>query len=276
MTVDYTEAATTRPYRPTATISGSIGLHCAAGVGAVLHPELWHWSASAIAANQALLTALGMWPRSTWLGPNLTRLPPASAARHEVALTFDDGPDPHVTPQVLDILERHGARATFFCIAERALQHRDLCREMARRGHAIENHSRRHSHAFALLGLAGFRREISAAQASLREASGQEPRFFRAPAGLRNPLLDPVLHELRLRLVSWTRRGFDTRTQQPRDVVARLTRGLVAGDILLLHDGGPARTPSGTPVAIEALPRVLDAIHGAGLRAVTLQHAIGS
>jgi peptidoglycan/xylan/chitin deacetylase (PgdA/CDA1 family) len=276
MTVDYTEAPSARPYKPTPTISGSIGLHCAAGVGAVLHPELWHWSASAIAANHAMLTALGMWPRSTWLGPNYTRLPAASAARGEVAITFDDGPDPEVTPRVLDILQAHGARATFFCIAERALQHRGLCREMARRGHAIENHSRSHSHAFAFNGLAGFRREISAAQASLREASGREPLFFRAPAGLRNPLLDPVLHELRLRLVSWTRRGFDTRNQQAGDIVSRLTRGLAGGDILLLHDGEPARTPSGTPVVLEALPRLLDAVQAASLKVVTLHHAIDS
>jgi hypothetical protein len=93
--------------------------------------------------------------------------------------------------------------------------------------------------------------------------------------GLRSPLLDPVLHELGLRLVTWTRRGFDTR-HQPAAVTAKLVGGLRAGDILLLHDGQCARTPAGTPVVLEVLPRVLDAAAAAGLHPVTLQHAIDS
>ena len=276
MTIDYAEAAPVPRYRPTATMSGTIGLHLAAGIGAALHPEIWPWSASALVANHALLGALCTWPRSTWLGPNLTRLPATSAARSEVAITFDDGPDPHFTPRILDILDARGARATFFCIAERAALHPGLCREIVRRGHGIENHSRTHSHAFAFQSLSGYRREIQRAQAMLVDACGREPRFFRAPAGMRNPLLYPVLHDLRLQLVSWTRRGFDTRVSNLRSVTSRLTRSLAAGDILVMHDAGSALTPNGTPVAIEALPAVLDALQAAALRPVTLHHAIGS
>lgn len=274
MTIDVAALEPRARYRPTATIAGSIGLHCAAGLGAAATPELWPWAAGAVAANHAFLGAVGLWPRSTLLGPNITRLPRASAARREIAITFDDGPDPEVTPRVLEALESCGARASFFCIAGKAERDPQLCREMVRRGHAVENHSSRHSHTFALLGMGGFRREIAAAQAVLVAASEARPRFFRAPAGLRNPLLDPVLHELGLRLVSWTRRGFDTRSRNPREVAARLTRGLQAGDILLLHDGGSARTAAGAPVVLEALARVLESAAAQGLRPVALHQAL--
>jgi peptidoglycan/xylan/chitin deacetylase (PgdA/CDA1 family) len=277
MTAELVEEVEALPgrWRPTRVIAGSMGLHCLAGAGTVFSPEAWPWALSAIAANHSVLTAAALWPRSAWLGPNVTRLPASAAARSEISLTFDDGPDPLVTPKVLDLLASHGATATFFCIGDRSREHADLCREIIRRGHGIENHSRRHLPMFALLGMGGMRREIAAAQASITEAAGVAPRFFRPPAGIRSPLLDPVLHGLGLRLVNWTRRGFDTR-YQPQAVTAKLVGGLRAGDILLLHDGKSARTPSGTPVVLEVLPRVLDAAAAAQLRPVTLHHAIDS
>lgn len=275
MTLELSTPAPVSRWKPTPTIVGSIGLHCAAGLGAFAAPHLWPWAAGAIAANHAFLGAVGLWPRSTLLGPNLTRLPEASRARREVAITFDDGPDPEVTPRVLDVLDAAGVRATFFCIAGAATRHADLCREIVRRGHAVENHSNGHrAGRFPFHGMAGFRAEISAAQAALVAATGTAPRFFRPPAGLRNPLLDPVLHELGLGLATWTRRGFDTVSGDAPLVAARLVRGLGAGDILLLHDGHSALASGGAPVVLEALPRVLEAIDREGLRPVTLRQAI--
>lgn len=263
-----------RRWRPTPLIAGSIGLHGLAGIGAAIVPEAWPWALGAVAANHAFLAAVGLWPRGSWIGPNLARLPAAAARRGEIALTFDDGPDPEVTPRVLDLLDEHACQATFFCIARRALEYPDLCREIARRGHAVENHSLGHRGTFGFLTLGGFRSEISAAQAAIAAVTGTAPRFFRPPAGVRSPLLDPVLHELGLTLVSWTRRGFDTRERDPATVSARLLRGLAAGDILLLHDGHAARTAAGTPVVLEALPAVLDAARAMGLRPVALRQAI--
>jgi peptidoglycan/xylan/chitin deacetylase (PgdA/CDA1 family) len=91
---------------------------------------------------------------------------------------------------------------------------------------------------------------------------------------LRNPFLAPVLHRLGLSLVSWTRRGFDTREGNPATVLARLVRGLKAGDILLLHDGHAARTEGGRAVVLEVLPPLLARIRSDGLRAVTLPEAL--
>ena len=154
---------------------------------------------------------LGLWPRSHALGSNWTRLPARAAARGEVGITIDDGPDPEITPQVLAILAEHGARATFFCIGERVEQFPLLARACVAQGHAVENHSQRHRHHFALYeSLGACARELQQAQRSIERVCGVPPRFFRAPAGLRSPLLDPVLRRLGLQLASWTRRGFDT------------------------------------------------------------------
>ncbi|HEX3098697.1 MAG TPA: polysaccharide deacetylase family protein [Usitatibacter sp.] len=261
-------------WRPAPLVAASIGLHGLAGLTALAAPESWAWAAGAVAANHGVLGMAGMWPRGSLLGPNMTHLPEASRRRGEIAITLDDGPDPEVTPRVLDLLEARGCRATFFCIAECVREHTALCREIARRGHAVENHSMAHRGTFPLLTLGGFRREIAGAQSAIAEATGTAPRFFRPPAGLRNPLLDPALHEAGLTLVTWTRRGFDTRERDAERVAARLLRGLAAGDILLLHDGHAARAPSGAPVVLEALPRVLDAAEAAGLHPVTLPRAI--
>jgi peptidoglycan/xylan/chitin deacetylase (PgdA/CDA1 family) len=263
-----------RRWRPTPLIAGSLGLHGIAALGTIAMPEVWPWALGSIAADHLLLGTLGLLPRTSSLGPNMTRLPASSARRGEIALTFDDGPDPEVTPRVLDILAEHGCRATFFCIADRARLQADLCREIARRGHGIENHSLVHRGTFPCLTMRGIRREITSAQAVLTEVAGRAPRFFRPPAGLRNPLLDPVLHHLDLALVSWTRRGYDTVARNGGVVAARLTRDLGAGDILLLHDGHAARTVRGVPVVLEALPRVLDAVRERALRPVALHEAL--
>ena len=261
-------------WHPRAAIAGSIGLHIAAPAGVIVAPDTWPWALAALAANHVLLGIAGLCPRSRVLGPNVTRLPAAAVARMEVALTFDDGPDPDVTPQVLDLLDAHAARATFFCIGEAAARHPALCREIARRGHGVENHSWRHLAGFAMLGVRGMREEIGRAQAILTELGGRAPRFFRPPAGLRNPLLDQVLHTAGLRLVSWTRRGFDTRIRDAGRVAATLVDGLAAADILLLHDGHAARTPAGSPVVLDALPSVLERVQSQGLRAVALHEAM--
>jgi peptidoglycan/xylan/chitin deacetylase (PgdA/CDA1 family) len=268
-----TPAASTA-WRPPLLVKVSVACHAGALATAAVLPMEWRWAAGAVALNHLVLTASGLWPRSTWLGQNMLRLPPAAATRHEIAITFDDGPDPEVTPGVLDILDAHGARATFFCIAERARGHPALCRQIVRRGHSVQNHSYRHSHGFSLLGPRGFAEEIGRAQQTLAEITGQRPDFFRAPAGMRNPLLAPVLQRLELTLVSWTRRGYDTVQRRPTRVLERLTRAPAAGDILLLHDGHSARTASGRPVALEVLPSLLGCYESLGLRAVTLPHAV--
>ncbi|HEX7455494.1 MAG TPA: polysaccharide deacetylase family protein [Gallionella sp.] len=261
-------------WQPTLLIRISIVLHLLALIFVIAEPMQWRWALGAVLANHLLLALIGLWPRSHWLGPNWTELPRAATARNEIALTIDDGPDPDVTPQVLELLDRYAVHATFFCIGDKAARYPDLCRAIVRRGHAMENHSQRHRHSFALTGYAGVMVELQAAQDTLTTLTGQRPLFFRAPAGLRNPFLDPVLARLGLRLASWSARGFDTRIGDAERVKMSLLRGLRAGAILLLHDGNAARTRDGIPVILEVLPAVLAAAKIANLRFVTLRQAL--
>ena len=262
-------------WRPSPLLAASAAWHAAALCLTVARPRLWPWTLGGLAANHLWLTAAGLWPRSQVLGPNWVRLPDVPAARNAVAITIDDGPDPGVTPQVLDILRAAGARATFFCVGRRALAHPDLTAEIVRQGHAVENHSFAHSHTFSLQGPRALHAEIGRAQDCFLSLTGVRPRFFRAPAGLRNPFLEPVLCALQLRLASWTRRGFDTVATDPALVLRRLEKGLQGRDILLLHDGHAARGKEGLPVILDVLPRLLEDCAAAGLGTMLLRDAEG-
>ncbi|MEO7854570.1 MAG: polysaccharide deacetylase family protein [Rubrivivax sp.] len=255
-------------------VAASVGLHAAAVLAVALVPGVGEWALGSMALNHIALGTAGLRPRSALLGPNISRLGAPARARHAVALTFDDGPDPEVTPAVLDLLDALAVRATFFCIAERAHAHPALTRTIVARGHDVQNHSLRHRHTFALLGPGALRREIGQAQAVLADITGRTPHCFRAPAGLRNPFLDPVLHRFGLTLVSWTRRGFDTRARDADRVLQRLATGLGSGDILLLHDGNAGRTRAGVPVVLQVLPALVERLRHLALRPETLVEAL--
>jgi len=252
----------------------SVALHVGAVAAAAVHPHFWPWSLGVVAANHATLTFAGLWPRSTLLGPNWTRLPSEAATRRAVAITIDDGPDPATTPHVLDILDTFGTKATFFCIGTRIERYRALAREISERGHAIENHTYRHPNYFSLLGPNAIVEEIERAQNVIWSVTGKVPRFFRAPAGLRNPFLAPLLQEFDLQLASWTRRGFDTVNGNAEVVYRRVTRNLASGDILLLHDGNAAKEATGAPVIYEVLPRILRELSTQSLRPILLGDAL--
>ena len=260
-------------WRRSAFWKASAALHAGAGIGVAVAPTGWPLAAGAVAANHLALALAGLIPRSSLLGPNLTRLPPHAPAG-VVALSFDDGPDPETTPAVLDRLAAHRARASFFCVGSRVERQPQLAREIRDRGHQVENHSYRHSHTFGFLGPKHLRDELERAQDAVERAAGRRPELFRAPAGIRNLFLDPVLERLGLRLVSWTRRGYDTVSRRPERVASRLFEGLRAGDILVLHDGPPVRRARGPAVVLEALAQLLDALDRRGLRSVPIAEAL--
>jgi peptidoglycan-N-acetylglucosamine deacetylase len=263
-----------RNWKPTLAIKLSMLVLAGCIIVTLLNPALWMWMLLVVIVNHSILTIAGLVPRSRLLGPNIIRLPQAAAQHGAVAITIDDGPNPEVTPQVLDILDRYQAKATFFCIGKLAVQYPELCREIVRRGHDIENHSMSHNWYFSLLDPWSLHREVRSAQAALSEISGQTPRFFRSIAGLRNPELEPVLAHCGLRLCSWSKRGFDTRIGDADTVLNSLVHNLKSGDILLLHDGSAALTAQGKPVILDVLPRLLDNLARTNLHSVTLRAAI--
>ncbi|HUF79026.1 MAG TPA: polysaccharide deacetylase family protein [Thermoanaerobaculia bacterium] len=260
-----------RAWRPGGLLLGSAALHGAGLAVAALFPRSLPSVAAVLVADHALVIGAGLWPTSRWLGPNLARLPASERQRRRVGLSFDDGPDPEATPEVLDLLDRYRARASFFCVGERVERHPELAAEIARRGHRVENHTYRHLKRFSLLGPGAIGREIDRAQAAIEAATGRAPRLLRPPAGLRNALLEPLLARRGLWLASWSRRAYDTVRADPRRVARDLVHGVTPGDVLLLHDGGSARGAGGRPVVLEALPLVLDRLEAAGLTAVALE-----
>lgn len=263
-------------WSPPLLTSITIVLHIAMLALIVIQPTAWRWALAVIVANHLLITVVGLWPRSTWLGSNWIGLPANAIARNEIALTIDDGPNPKITPQVLDLLDHYQVKATFFCIGANAMRHPELCKEIIARGHTIENHSQHHRHSFSVMGPRGIQREVQAAQETLTRITGRTPQFFRAPAGLRNLFLDFILTHQRLQLTAWSQRGFDTRTADASIVEQRLKRGLKAGAILLLHDGNCAATVAGVPIILAVLPSLIEAARDAGLRFVTLSSALSS
>ncbi|KAF0200557.1 MAG: polysaccharide [Gallionellaceae bacterium] len=262
-----------RAWRPTPFILGSVILHLVAVVYILFEPAQWLWAVGVIALNQAFIFAACLWPQGSLLEDNLARLPDAAIQRGEIALTFDDGPDPNITPKVLAILAEHGVKASFFLIGMRATAHLELCRNIVAAGHTIENHGQLHRIRNAFFGLRGWMKEVGDGQSTLESITGRKPQFYRALAGFRNPFLAPVLNRHDIRLASWTRRGYDTFTTDAEVVLARLVKNLAAGDILLLHDGNAAKTASGNSVVLEVLPRLLQEISNKKLSPVTLPSA---
>lgn len=258
-------------WRPAQIIPASIFVHISGVVAVWSQPVWWPWVAGVVVANHLLIFCAVLTPRSSLLGPNLTRLPKGSIERREICLTFDDGPDPQVTPLVLDMLDRHGAKASFFCVGKKAAEYPYLLEEIVRRGHSVENHSHRHSYWFAFFGRSRLRREIGCAQKALADGAGKAPSFFRAPVGFRGILLDRVLAEQGLRYVSWTRRGFDGVSSDAARIAQRMKRNLAAGDILVLHD---KCLPQGDSTVMQVLPALLDKIAASGLHAISLPAAL--
>jgi len=184
--------------------------------------------------------------------------------RREVWLTIDDGPDPVDTPQILNLLAAHGARATFFVIGENAQRHPDLIQAMVAGGHEVAHHT--HTHPLAMFWCATpgrVRRELDAGLDVLQRL-GVRPTRFRPPAGVKNPWLAPALKTRGLVCVGWSARGLERRGGNAESVARRVTHRVAAGSILLLHEG------AGVPatIRVEAIRLALQMLHEQGYRCV--------
>jgi peptidoglycan-N-acetylglucosamine deacetylase len=186
-----------------------------------------------------------------------------------VALTFDDGPDPETTKEVLDVLERRGVKATFFVIGAKAEKHPEVVRDIARRGHQVGVHSFSHDRLFSLRGAKRVRADLERAVATIEDITKTRPVLFRPPIGHTNPTIARVADELDLVVVGWTVAARDgiARTKA-EDVVARVDRGIEDGAIVAMHDA--AERGGRKPAGVTALGAVLDAIEAKNLRVVPL------
>lgn len=165
-----------------------------------------------------------------------TRLPFRIPASQPVLLTFDDGPDPDITPRVLDVLDRYGYRAIFFLIGQKVEAHPEVVREIVRRGHIVGNHTYIHSPWANFLGARHLVKDIEKTDALIAKACGVWPVLFRPPLGVSPHFLRRVLRATGHTVVGWDVRSLDTRGEACEVVLRRIGRKLKTGSIVLLHD----------------------------------------
>lgn len=187
-----------------------------------------------------------------------------------IAFTFDDGPNHQYTAAVLDVLRRHGARGTFFCVGELAAQQPELIRRMAAEGHAIGNHTHQHRK-LAWEGRRGIEFQVDSAQAAIAQAGVPAPVLFRAPHGVKSPFLRRVLRARGMMLCAWSVDVQDFQSPGTDVLLRRGWNGLRDGEIVLMHDGGGERSQTA-----EALDRFLTECQRRGLQAVTLPEILST
>jgi len=242
---------------------GFVGL----GAGVVLSLLLLPGSPGALlalacfAAGTALTAVAVLSPGSGLLGEVVTR---GDARRPRVALTWDDGPDPRVTPALLDLLAARGVRGTFFLVGERAAAHPELVRRLAAEGHEPGNHSWGHGLLTNLLSTRRLAGQLARTQAELAR-HGEPPRHYRPPFGLLSHAVAPACAATGLRPVCWSVRSWDTLRRPAADVADTVLRRVHPGAVVLLHDGGrdPARV-------LETARLILDGLDARGLQPVRL------
>jgi peptidoglycan/xylan/chitin deacetylase (PgdA/CDA1 family) len=156
-----------------------------------------------------------------------------------IALTFDDGPHPAYTPQVLDVLKRYGVKAAFFVIGERIAGNEDVLERACVEGHRIGNHSFTHKNTFPLLGLKRMAFDMHLCDSDVARATGQCAQWFRPPFGITNPNVAKAAKMLKYKVAGWSIRSLDTVKSDKDKVVKRVVSRLQPGAIVLLHDHLP-------------------------------------
>jgi len=233
---------------------------------------------SVLASIAIVLAAIGfltfaVWhPSSQFFAPVVHHLP---SDQPIVALTFDDGPDPVFTPQILDVLAAHHAHATFFVLGSRAAQHPDVIRRIHAEGHTVGTHTQSHRIGFHFASPANVQREISEAIDVVAGILPESPTLFRPPQGLRTPLFGSAWRKLRgLTCVTWSVRGLDSFPTTPEKIVARIAPHLEPGAIVTLHDGGGLGGGTDRAPTITALATLLRECKMRGLRCIALGTAL--
>ncbi len=224
-------------------------------------------SACSLAAAGALC-GLGYYgisyPESQFFGRTLVAPPRPD----EIAVTFDDGPNPVATPRLLDVLARHQVRATFFLIGDFARQEPGLTRRIAEEGHLVGNHTMHHPW-LPRLSSARIREEIAGCNHVLEDILGAPVRFFRPPHGARRPAVLRIAADLGLRTMMWNLIAEDWKPQSAEALLARLERGIASnrrrarGTNVVLHDGGQSALGEPRLPTVRAVELLLEVrVHG--------------
>jgi len=229
---------------------------------------------SEIVAGGAFATAGALaWsafaPSSQVFGPTIRR----TGDDATLALTFDDGPNPLVTPKLLDLMYRYDAKASFFLIGGHVRKALAIAKEIKSRGHSIGNHTETHP-SLVFLPPRRVQEELDRCDDAIASATGEKPAIMRPPFGFRSPLLDGIIRKRGMKgVVMWSAKAWDWKPQPVERVIHRLRR-VRGGDIVLLHDGDHRKSEGERMHVVAALEYWLPRWKDAGLRFVTMDEVI--
>jgi peptidoglycan-N-acetylglucosamine deacetylase len=235
----------------------------------------------ATAALAAAVTSFAaVHPRSQLFGTTLCR----TVSAKQLAITFDDGPNPAITPRLLEVLDKYSAKATFFVIGRFVSACPQLTKEIAARGHVLGNHTQTHPNLF-WLSPRGVRNELQRCHDALQDTVGAPAKYFRPPFGLRNPWVVSTARELGMQTVTWTLLPGDWREKsadwlmdrmQPIARNAQNAAQRTSGDVLCLHDGSHRQLGGDRHRTLAALEYWLPRWRDLGLKFVTISEAVNT
>lgn len=183
-----------------------------------------------------------------------------------VAITFDDGPSPKLTTELLDMLKARGVKATFYVVGQNAEAHPEILRRMVAEGHEVGNHSWNHP-AFTKIGAAGVTSQVERTNAAIRAAIGENPKTLRPPYGATNAKISQRLHdEYGLKIIMWDVDPMDWKYRNAARVQNAILTQTKPGSIILVHDIHPS--------SVAAMPGTLDALLARGYKFVTVSELI--
>ena len=237
-------------------------------------------SSTLAAACAGLIAYSAVYPRSQFFGQ--TRF--CTNSRRKLAITFDDGPNPAITPKLLDLLAKYNARATFFAVGKYVLECPEILRETAARKHLIANHTHTHPNLF-WQSATGIRAELQQCQDAIGSAIDSQTKWFRPPYGYRNPWVTRTASELGMETVMWTLipgdwkpRPLDGLIQKMRPIESHARQNPLgstgSGDVLCLHDGSHRALNADRTHTVKALEYWLPRWRDAGLEFVTIEEAV--
>lgn len=190
----------------------------------------------------------------------------ANTSEKEIALSFDDGPNREFTPQILSILARYNATATFFVIGKNIQDNESVLKQIDADGHSIGNHSYTHSFFLDFKSLQGFKTELNQTAEIVFKITGKRMKFFRPPYGVTTPNLAKASNELNYSIIGWNIRSFDTTKDSEQIIFQRVLTQIKPGAIILFHDISDK--------TIQVLKKTLDFAHENGYKIVSVEQLL--